>query len=118
MLLLLALLAANPRFEPEPEPSQVTLIELNHVYHSDGGLVFDQVIFWDWDFQNHRWTCCGYVLVKNCRPCNPAAEKAWCRGVRNAPPTSRLSSMSIPRRSESRAGTSASGATAENIDSR
>ena len=44
--------------------STVDLIEVNTVYDSDGARQFQQLIFYDWDFQRGRYTVRGWTLYR------------------------------------------------------
>jgi len=41
------------------------LAEVNHFYDENGKLVFDQVIFYDWDWEAERYQIIAWRLVKS-----------------------------------------------------
>lgn len=43
----------------------VDLMELNHFYDEQGRLVFDQIIFYDWDKENERFQVRAWRMVKS-----------------------------------------------------
>lgn len=43
----------------------VDLVEFNHFYDEHGRLVFDQVIYYDWSWQDERYNVRAWRLVKN-----------------------------------------------------
>jgi len=46
---------------------KVTLIEINHYYDGKGGLVFDQIIFYDWIPRKRKFEVVAWRMLKE--PC-------------------------------------------------
>lgn len=44
---------------------QVDLAEINHFYDEQGRLVFDQIIYYDWDSEQSRYNVRDWRLIKN-----------------------------------------------------
>lgn len=63
MGIVLLLLSILPRGEVARETCDV--VELNHFYDEEGRLVFDQVIFYDWDRSAGRHQVRAWRLVKH-----------------------------------------------------
>ena len=61
MIWLLLLASILPR---GPEPTDVDLIELNHVHDDEGRERFTQAIFWDWDDYESRFVVVDWRMVK------------------------------------------------------
>jgi hypothetical protein len=62
-----------------------TLVELNHVYDPQGGLIFDQVIWWEWNPLCQRLQVVDWRLAKGCRICEADAI-LWRLRQPNGPP--------------------------------
>jgi len=45
--------------------SDVDLVEVNHFYDDSGKLVFDQIIFYDWDRLSNRYHVRAWRLIKD-----------------------------------------------------
>lgn len=65
------LLALTTGFEPLIVEEQVTTIELNRFYDSDGKLVFSQWLFWDEELSLIDWR------MKKCDPCIEGGAMLW-----------------------------------------
>jgi len=62
-LAIILCLGSIPRDDVARE--SVDLIEVNHFYDECGKLVFDQVIFYDWDWNAERYQIRAWRLVKS-----------------------------------------------------
>jgi hypothetical protein len=62
-ILALLLLAIIP--QELTATDHVDVAELNHFYDYEGRLVFDQVIFWNWDENHERYQVSAWRLAKN-----------------------------------------------------
>lgn len=68
--LVLLALAALPAVIPADEftgiaSDQVDVVEVNHFYDDEGRLVFDQLIFRDWDYEASRFQVRAWRLLKS-----------------------------------------------------
>lgn len=61
-------------------------IEVNHVYDGDGNLVFDQVIFWDWNQVECRWDVVDWRLLKDVRASVTDEQRFEWRRLGGPPP--------------------------------
>ena len=59
LLAALLTVAGNP-IAPDPT-RQCGLIEVNHLYTSDGEPLLDQVLVWDWDYSEDRFRVRAWV---------------------------------------------------------
>lgn len=57
------LLAASDGLS-EPVTDSVDLIEVNHFYDDQARLVFDQVIYYDWNYQSNKFDIRAWRLLK------------------------------------------------------
>lgn len=57
---------------------QVDLIEVNHYYDSQGKLIFDQVIFYEWSQASERYHVTAWRLLKSSRQ---VPRKRWSDGA-------------------------------------
>jgi hypothetical protein len=62
MAVCLSVIGLNP--VEDVNRDRVDLIEVNHLYDDKGGLVFDQVIFYNWCGKKCRYEVCDYRLLK------------------------------------------------------
>jgi hypothetical protein len=53
----------------------VDMVEINHFYNEQGALVFDQVIYWDWNGAEGRFEVVDWRLIKNARAELTEAER-------------------------------------------
>lgn len=60
--IVLLALALNP--QPDVACDEVDLLEVNHFHDADGRLVFDQVIFWSFDWEQSRYEVQAWRLLK------------------------------------------------------
>ena len=80
-LLLITLLPIDQEIE-----EHVDRIELNHFYSGDGKLVFDQVIFWDWNQSLARYEIRDWRLIKDCRYVDDTRKQQWDTEHPDGPP--------------------------------
>ena len=64
-ILLVLLLSATSQQPDLVIRDHVDLIELNHFYDENGRLVFDQFIFWNFDYKNSEYVIVAWRLRKN-----------------------------------------------------
>jgi hypothetical protein len=73
---------------PYPIVDRVTLVEVNHHYNGeDGKLVFDQVIWYDWNARESRYDVVDWRLLKGVRgEIREADRLAHWKDPKNVPP--------------------------------
>lgn len=80
-------------------------IELNHFYEEDGSHVFDQFVFWDWNYDESRWEVVDWRLIEGCRVLEDGELLDWQRTHPRGPPyVPRLRGDVLPRRIRHRRG--------------
>lgn len=84
MHMILLLLALNPASQPVFDA--VDRVEVNHFYNGDGCLVFDQIIWWDWNVSHSRWDVVDWRLLKDVRKVIEADQREWDRNFPDGPP--------------------------------
>jgi hypothetical protein len=62
IVVCLAAVGLNP--VDDAAVDQVDLIEVNHFYDDQGRLVFDQIIYYDWDAKHSRYNVRDWRLIK------------------------------------------------------
>lgn len=72
-------LAAIPQAEPSAVTDRVDLIETNHLFDDNGKLIFDQLLFWEWDDYKSRHRIVAWRLLKNesMKPRRDYASGRW-----------------------------------------
>lgn len=61
---MIFLIAIILQFQHQPETYIFDRIELNHVYNSEGIIVLDQIIYWEYD---NSWKIVGWINLNGCR---------------------------------------------------
>jgi hypothetical protein len=63
-----------------------TVAEINHVYSPDGSLVFDQLIWWDWNASRQRFDVVDWRIIQNCRQSSDEEQGRWRLQYPDGPP--------------------------------
>ena len=65
---------------------RVDVVELNHFYNGNGELVFDQVVWWDWNSAESRYDVVDWRLLKGVRRENEEDKRKWDNEHPDGPP--------------------------------
>lgn len=66
-LLLIVIMIGAIDYKPPSFVDVVTITEVNHYYDTNGRIIFDQIIYWDWSIADNRYNIVDWRILKNSR---------------------------------------------------